>query len=104
MITTLCPIMCWTPQTINRAEYLRSRRAQASRYSRFTNPRGSRRVSPFLPCRSQAVGAIAMAAECRAFAERAITETVREQLMEMADQFERLPEHRLKTRRPMPGH
>jgi hypothetical protein len=47
---------------------------------------------------------MAMAAECRALAERAITETVREQLLEMATQFERLAEHRLKTRQPMPVH
>jgi len=47
---------------------------------------------------------MAMAAECRALAERAITETVREQLLEIADQFERVAEHHQKTRRPMPAH
>ena len=47
---------------------------------------------------------MAMAAECRALTERAITETVREQLLEMATQFGRLAEHRLKTRQPMPVH
>jgi hypothetical protein len=44
-----------------------------------------------------------MAADCRELAERAKTETVREQLLDMADQFERLAEQRLKSRSPIPA-
>ena len=36
---------------------------------------------------------LSMAAECRELAELATTETVREQLLESAAQFERLAEH-----------
>ena len=47
---------------------------------------------------------MAMAADCFALAERAKTETEREQLLEIADQFERLAKQRLKSRHPMPAH
>jgi hypothetical protein len=47
---------------------------------------------------------MSMAAECRELAELAKTETVREQLLESAAQFERLAEHLLKSRSPAPAH
>jgi hypothetical protein len=47
---------------------------------------------------------MSMAAECRALAERATTATVREQLLEAADQFERLAGDRLKSRRLITAH
>jgi len=47
---------------------------------------------------------MSMAAECRKLAELAKTETVREQLLESAAQFERLAVHLLKSRSPAPAH
>ncbi len=47
---------------------------------------------------------MSMAADCRELAELAKTETVREQLLESAAQFERLAEHLLKSRSPAPAH
>jgi len=43
---------------------------------------------------------MSMAAECRELAELAKTEAVREQILEIAAQFERLAEHLLKSRSP----
>ena len=45
-----------------------------------------------------------MAADCRKLAALAKTETVREQILEIAAQFERLAEHLLKSRSPASAH
>ena len=39
-----------------------------------------------------------MAVDCRMLSQRAMIATVREELMEMAEKFERLADHRLKSR------
>ena len=46
---------------------------------------------------------LSMAAECRELAKLAKTDTVREQILEIAAQFERLAEHLLKSRSPAPA-
>ena len=53
--------------------------------------------------REKARKLMSMAAECRELAELAKIETVREQLLESAAQFERLAEHLLKSRSLAPA-